>query len=459
MAFKVFYAWQNDRPNNLCRGLIRHALDQAKDQLNDELEIEDAVREVEIDQDTQGVAGSPSIAETILEKIRNCDAFVPDLTFIPTGEGMRATPNPNVLIEYGYALHALSDQRIIGVFNGAFGAPSDLPFDLRHKRWPIRYEAANDGPSEDARAHRRDAREELANKLADAIRDIIRTFAQGEEAAPVPAPEPAAAITDELPPAEAPAADATEPAPFVQAPTAPPTITEQYPWDGGFVGIRDHSAPGASGYQVHLLKGPTIFLRLKSGTAGKKFSHVQTMQIVRDALQPMASQRSSGWSHARNRHGAAVFTFRANDPGTAFTASLLTRGGELHGIDRYHLQVDHFNDDAGEPYIPTGAVEEILIDALANFLDVAQNQAQLATPLEVVAGLEGVEGYRLAVNPKYFAFEQFVGHIFDSTIGETFSIQDYNCDPFDVLQPLFKKIYDCAGYERPDVRTAGKSQR
>ena len=101
MAFKVFYAWQADRPNNLCRGLVRHALDLARNLLNDELEIEDVAREVEIDQDTQGVAGSPPIAETILKKIRNCDAFVSDLTFIETGEEMKSTPNPNVLIEYG----------------------------------------------------------------------------------------------------------------------------------------------------------------------------------------------------------------------------------------------------------------------------------------------------------------------------------------------------------------------
>ncbi len=459
MAFKVFYAWQHDRPNNLCRGLIRRALDQAKAQLNDELEIEDALREVEIDQDTQGVAGSPPIAETILEKIRNCDAFVPDLTFIPTGEDTRVTPNPNVLIEYGYALHALSDQRIIGVFNDAFGTPDNLPFDLRHKRWPIRYHAVDEGESEDAQAHRRAAREELASRLADAIRDIIRTFAQSEEAAPVPVPEGAAQIAEEPPPAEAPAAHAAEPATRARALTPPPTIVEQYPWDGGIVGIQDAIARDAPGYQTSLFEGPTIFLRLKSGAAGKQLSNVQTMQIVRDALRPMASQRSTGWSYARNRHGVAAFTFRDKDPGTAFTASLFTRTGELHGIDCYHLQVGRFREDTGEPYVPTGAVEEILIDALANFLDVAKNHAKLATPLEVVAGLEGVEGYRLAVDRNYFAFEKFVGRIFSSTIGERARIDDYDCDPFDVLLPLFKKIYDEAGYERPDVRTAGKSQR
>jgi hypothetical protein len=183
MAFKVFYAWQDDRPNNLCRGFIRRALDQAKDKLNEELEIQNAEREVEIDQDTQSVSGSPSIADVILEKIRDCDAFVADLRFIPTGEGVEPAPNPNVMLEYGYALHALGDRRLIGVFNGAFGASENLPFDLRHKRWPIRYQADDVGQSERAKAQRRATREELAKELAKAIRDIIRTFAQTEEPA------------------------------------------------------------------------------------------------------------------------------------------------------------------------------------------------------------------------------------------------------------------------------------
>lgn len=88
MVFKVFYAWQSDRPNSLCRGLIRGALDQAMKTLNAELDIEEADR-VEIDQDIAGVPGSPNIAETILRKIRDCDAFVPDLTFMPSRKAKR----------------------------------------------------------------------------------------------------------------------------------------------------------------------------------------------------------------------------------------------------------------------------------------------------------------------------------------------------------------------------------
>ena len=186
MAFTVFFAWQSDRPNNLCRGLIRHALDEAASQLNEQLNIEDADREVQIDQDTQGVAGSPPITDTILEKIRNCDAFVSDLTFIPTGDGLRTTPNPNVLVEYGYALHAKSDQRIIGVFNDAFGAPVDLPFDLRHKRWPFQFHAPDNGDSDEAQTSRRAARQQLARMLTGAIEAIIDRFASVDIDTPGP---------------------------------------------------------------------------------------------------------------------------------------------------------------------------------------------------------------------------------------------------------------------------------
>lgn len=44
------------------------------------------MRDLEIDQDTQGVPGSPPIAETILAKIDVADIFVADLTFANEAE-------------------------------------------------------------------------------------------------------------------------------------------------------------------------------------------------------------------------------------------------------------------------------------------------------------------------------------------------------------------------------------
>ncbi len=456
MAFKVFYAWQSDRPNNLCRGLIRHALDQAAKELNAELEIEDADRQVEIDQDTQGVPGSPSITETIFRKIRGCNVFVSDLTFIPGGnEDLRRSPNPNVLIEYGYALHARGDDRIIGVFNEAFGSPEDLPFDLRHKKWPIRYQAEDDRSDDAAKKNRRNAREGLTKMLTDAIGTVMRSYAETEEAEtartelPVTAPEPAQ-LQAETPPKVASA---------VQSETPLSTITEQYPWDGGLIGIQESSSSSGIGHEVRLVDGPAIFLQVKPRNLGAQLSNVDTMRIVREAVLPLASHRSRGWNSVRNRHGAAAYAFRDDDPLIAYTASMLIRNGELHGIDRYHLQIHRYRDDQDQPFIPTGAIEEILIDGLTNYITVAKNNLNILPPLDVVAGLEGVESYRLAVDPQFFGYEKFPGRIFDGSVCCTMTIDDYECDPFEVLLPLFNEIYDAAGIVRPEKRRVGHSQR
>jgi hypothetical protein len=142
----IFYSWQNDRPNKTNRNFIRKALDDAVRAMAGSLgsEVEDAPR---IDQDTQGITGSPPIVETILRKIDACDVFVPDVTLVSQNED-RKTCNSNVMIEYGYALKSVGAERIVAVMNTSFGPPDELPFDLRHRRWPILYELAPDEDSE-----------------------------------------------------------------------------------------------------------------------------------------------------------------------------------------------------------------------------------------------------------------------------------------------------------------------
>ncbi len=174
--FRIFYAWQSDRPAILCRSLIRNALLAAAEQLQADLAIDDAPR-IKIDQDTEGEAGSPHVAETIFRKIRECDAFVADLTFTGKRADEQASPvpNPNVLIEYGYALGELKHERIIAVFNEEFGSCDDLPFDIKHRRWPITYLISGDGSDEQAQAARRSERKKLARTLAQAIKTIVQS--------------------------------------------------------------------------------------------------------------------------------------------------------------------------------------------------------------------------------------------------------------------------------------------
>jgi hypothetical protein len=72
---------------------------------------------------------------------------VPDLTFIGKRPDGRPTPNPNVLLEYGWALKSLTHARIVPVMNAAYGEPigNAMPFDMRHLRNPITYRC-DEGP-------------------------------------------------------------------------------------------------------------------------------------------------------------------------------------------------------------------------------------------------------------------------------------------------------------------------
>ena len=72
-------------------------------------------------------------------------------------------PNPNVLIEYGYALKSVGYGRMIAVLNKAFGDPGSkpLPFDLQHKRWPFIYEARPSDPEQERRSERNRLSQEL----------------------------------------------------------------------------------------------------------------------------------------------------------------------------------------------------------------------------------------------------------------------------------------------------------
>lgn len=130
MSDLVFYSWQSDLPNRCNRGFIQRALEQAIADLQRDADLEVAPR---LDQDTAGVPGSPDISQAIFEKIEKASAFVADVSLLPNSEG-RMAPNPNVLIELGYALKTLGSRRVIMVMNTHFGPIENLPFDLRRKR-------------------------------------------------------------------------------------------------------------------------------------------------------------------------------------------------------------------------------------------------------------------------------------------------------------------------------------
>ncbi|MDR3518700.1 MAG: hypothetical protein P4M00_23120 [Azospirillaceae bacterium] len=185
MKHVVFYSWQSDLNGALTRNLIEEALTKAAKAISQD---DSTSVEAIIDRDTAGAEGAVGIADTIFQKISECDAFVCDVSFINGEEKKslggfqslvwsvatafnkgylkrRLTPNPNVMAEIGFAAAKIGWNRIILVMNTAFGQVESLPFDLRGRR-VVQF-------SLDSREARKKIRPELREKLERALRDAL----------------------------------------------------------------------------------------------------------------------------------------------------------------------------------------------------------------------------------------------------------------------------------------------
>jgi hypothetical protein len=164
----IFWSWQSDLDARVTRNPIRDALAQAIEDLGAELD-----ERHELTSDTKGVAGSPDIVATILAKIEAAKVFVGDVTPLAVTASGKALANPNVLIELGYAKHAIGLGRLILIWNTAFdGATIDqLPFDMRGRRAPMSFHLPIGASTEELRA----ARDGLRNQLREALRLCIAT--------------------------------------------------------------------------------------------------------------------------------------------------------------------------------------------------------------------------------------------------------------------------------------------
>jgi hypothetical protein len=184
MKRTIFYSWQSEHPSSLCRNVIQASLEAALKKLgkDDSTEITPV-----LDRDTGGVPGSPSISDKIFEKIVLADVFVADVSLsrrtaewrllgftLTHRSKTRRTPNPNVLLELGYAVAILGWDRIILVQNTEYGGPDDLPFDLRGRRTVTFALGAHN--TADEKSERKRA---LASQLDVAIRSALLPLYEG----------------------------------------------------------------------------------------------------------------------------------------------------------------------------------------------------------------------------------------------------------------------------------------
>lgn len=164
----IFYSWQSDLASGDNRNFIQSCIDAAVKSLRDTVCIE-------ADRDTKGAFGSPDIASTIFEKISQCDIFIADVSIINSeqyeknenGEFIKIqklSPNPNVLLELGYAAGVIGWDNIICIMNKDYGLPNQMPFDLEHRRLTC-YSLKGKEKSE--------VRKELRNIISDTVMNVM----------------------------------------------------------------------------------------------------------------------------------------------------------------------------------------------------------------------------------------------------------------------------------------------
>lgn len=133
--FKLFFSWQSD--DNKTKKIILDAIHKAVHDIkvfhNYSIIVEES---------TSNTPGSPQIVETILGKIDSCDIFIADVTPVCDYQKeiddshtlIKQVPNPNVLMELGYAMSAVGMHYTICIAHQGKWSPNDLPFDINHNR-------------------------------------------------------------------------------------------------------------------------------------------------------------------------------------------------------------------------------------------------------------------------------------------------------------------------------------
>lgn len=156
--FKIFYSWQSDLPSSKTRAFIRSCINEAIDLAKDVEAIE-----AERDEATLRTTGSPDIVQTLFSKIDECDYFVADVSLCFTEDSKREkrSPNPNVMLELGYAVKTLSWNRVLCVCNTDYG--NSFPFDFHNNR---RTSFALEGKDKSAEKYR------VVKRLFEDIRDL-----------------------------------------------------------------------------------------------------------------------------------------------------------------------------------------------------------------------------------------------------------------------------------------------
>jgi len=405
VKMKIFYSWQADTPARVGKQFVRQALDDAVEQLAEALDLDEAERP-SVDQDTQGVLGSPPIAETIFEKIRASEVVVADVTLTCATPDGKKLINSNVAYELGFAHGHHGHGVILKVMNTHYGPPDDLPFDLKHRRWPEQFELAPDATT----SQLREARASLAKRFAR----ILKLYLEGKN--PGKKHEPISS-----------------------------TINAASYWREEEL-IVEAGRPGGVRQDEEIVLGyssiqPLCYLRIWPDSPLDELTGAEIRDYNESPIEPFIG-RVGSYSFNRNRHG--MITYVGERAQELFSSTQLFKNREIWGVNAFLLKSQ---EEMEVDFLPSVAYEEGLTRSLRIYLDHAFIKLGYPDIVHVEAGLVNVGGFRLVVSS---ILDPHLGPMYgDLSVTSTINKNDPPTIDAALLK-IFESVFDAVGHERPE---------
>ena len=415
MKKTIFHSWQADTPTNVGRNFLNEILEEVCNSIASDTGLDEAIRDIDLDSDTKGVAGQPPIVETIFKKIDNSAVFVADMTFVGKRIDGRFTPNPNVLIEYGWALKELGYLRTISVMNIAYGKPTreNLPFDLSHLRWPICYNLPEKATPE--------VKAKEKKKLISIFNNAIR------------------------------ASLATIPNNLISEPKFPRVKAKdgnaRFRSKGEALGFYDSFQDDAN-KEIFLSDGPAIWLRVMPLTPQEKplIVHELKEYMIKNLtnLLPIINS-SGGYSWLRAEDGVGVYrggntSNKNEDKIMVDSIAFIFETGEIWSIDTAYLS--YLKDNI--PFLESHYIK--IFERYKLFLE----GLGIKPPYKWIAGITGVKGRYLQ-----YPTQSGYGRVGTGPVCATNTIEvegQFNDKQSieDSLLPFFSKIFEKCCLPRPE---------
>lgn len=409
---KLFYSWQSDTPQKTGRYFIKEAIELAINELHSELSFTEAERPT-LDHDTKGIPGAPPIADTIFKKIDECDVFLVDVTIVGTvpsagNEKQKALINSNVAIELGYALKSRGDEALLMVLNSEHGLAKALPFDLRHRRWPIEYSLSETASKEE----KNQTKKSLVKKIKPALRFYIEQKSRNR-------------ATDLHNKAET-------------------TISPAHYFRGEESLVHGDINRGWPNLKY---KSKTLmYMRVYPKTPIELLPESAVQEAVWESqVGPMREGLGEGTSPSRNRFGGIVYSMSIQE-GLLLSSTQLFRTGEIWGIDSDTL--NHRVEHRGHTFriIPSQRFEQVLASALNRYVNFARRKLSYTLPVIVEAGSAFATGLRMTTGPSNYSDLVHRDHI-----RKQCELTSWDQEEVDrTLLDIFGEFFDAVGLERPD---------